>query len=438
MADNKHTSFYQYDAAGERTYKLTGQRQRQVVNGQNYSYATLNTPTLYASAYLVATPKGYTKHYYAESERIASKIGGGGLAMLNALPIEDSYKLFKQKHSKNYTQFKQTLECLEANAEVVSNVLSPLYEFREILSTEPDCYWYHPDHLGSGSWITFTDGDAVQHLHYLPWGESMVDQRVSGFSSLYTFSAKEKDTETGYSYFGARYYSSDLSIWLSVDPMSDKYPSLSAYTYCANNPIKLVDPNGEEWVDANGNPVKDHSKIKIYIFYDSRGDGEGFAEQTKKMVSVYEKQYGKGSVALSNVTTMEEFSQDWGDMASPNIKEVNLNYHGNNQTLYLNTANNQYITATGNNTTNKGTKNVMNVQDLPSPSGNISRAQLNINSCKSASSTQSKLQGSEKLTLARAFSKYFDFGLVRATAGGVSYRSNGFPRPQPHRFLGLL
>ena len=37
---------------------------------------------------------------------------------------------------------------------------------------------------------------------------------------------------------------SDLSIWLSVDPMSDKYPSMSPYTYCANNPVKLVDPNG--------------------------------------------------------------------------------------------------------------------------------------------------------------------------------------------------
>ena len=69
------------------------------------------------------------------------------------------------------------------------------------------------------------------------------------FAARFTFSAKEKDTETGYSYFGSRYYNSDLSIWLSVDPMSDKYPSLSPYTYCANNPIKLVDPNGEEIVD---------------------------------------------------------------------------------------------------------------------------------------------------------------------------------------------
>ena len=62
----------------------------------------------------------------------------------------------------------------------------------------------------------------------------------------YTFSAKERDPETGLSYFGSRYYSSDLSIWLSVDPMASKYPSLSPYTYCADNPVKLVDPNGEE------------------------------------------------------------------------------------------------------------------------------------------------------------------------------------------------
>ena len=67
----------------------------------------------------------------------------------------------------------------------------------------------------------------------------------------HTFSAKERDAETGLSYFGARYYSSDLSIWLSVDPMSDKYPSLSPYVYCANNPVKLVDPNGEETLETD-------------------------------------------------------------------------------------------------------------------------------------------------------------------------------------------
>jgi len=83
-----------------------------------------------------------------------------------------------------------------------------------------------------------------------PFGELFVSQRNSTFDSRYKFSAKELDNETGYSYFGARYYDSNLSIWLSVDPLSDKYPSLSPYAYCANNPVILKDPNGmsiDEW-----------------------------------------------------------------------------------------------------------------------------------------------------------------------------------------------
>ena len=44
----------------------------------------------------------------------------------------------------------------------------------------------------------------------------------------------------------ARHYHPTLSIWLSVDPMADKYPSTSPYTYCANNPVRLVDPDGRD------------------------------------------------------------------------------------------------------------------------------------------------------------------------------------------------
>ncbi len=56
---------------------------------------------------------------------------------------------------------------------------------------------------------------------------------------------KEKDYESGFHYYGARYYWSELLTgWLSVDPMSDKYPSISPYNYCAWNPVKLVDPDG--------------------------------------------------------------------------------------------------------------------------------------------------------------------------------------------------
>ena len=39
-----------------------------------------------------------------------------------------------------------------------------------------------------------------------------------------------------------------MTMWLSVDPMADKYPSISPYAYCAWNPVKLVDPDGREIV----------------------------------------------------------------------------------------------------------------------------------------------------------------------------------------------
>jgi RHS repeat-associated protein len=67
--------------------------------------------------------------------------------------------------------------------------------------------------------------------------------------NCYKFSAKELDNETNYSYFGVRYYDSDLSNWISVDPMSDKYPNLSPYNYCAWNPMILVDPDGNAFGD---------------------------------------------------------------------------------------------------------------------------------------------------------------------------------------------
>ena len=66
---------------------------------------------------------------------------------------------------------------------------------------------------------------------------------VRGYPLIFT--GKERDEETGYGYFGARYMDHELTaMWLSVDPMADKYPSISPYAYCAWNPVRLVDPDG--------------------------------------------------------------------------------------------------------------------------------------------------------------------------------------------------
>ena len=110
-------------------------------------------------------------------------------------------------------------------------------------------------------------------------------------NSTYTFSAKEKDSETGLSYFGARYYSSDLSVWLSVDPMSDKYPSLSPYVYCADNPVRCVDPNGDtisllgdDWETALAHMQKHCPNLEI-----SRGENECLSYSYKQGVKYNQK-----------------------------------------------------------------------------------------------------------------------------------------------------
>ena len=113
------------------------------------------------------------------------------------------------------------------------------------IAQRPQKYYYHYNHQGSVSLVTYQNGTLQQHLQYLPYGGIFVDHRPNSYASTYTFSAKEKDAESGYTYFGARYYSDNIMQWLSVDPKSDKYPSTSPYMYCLGNPIMYLDPQGE-------------------------------------------------------------------------------------------------------------------------------------------------------------------------------------------------
>ena len=90
-------------------------------------------------------------------------------------------------------------------------------------------------------------GKNIQNIPLFNSTQTIEAKRLYYSFEYFTFTGKERDSETGFSYFGARYYDSDiLTGWLSVDPMADKYPSLSPYAYCAWNPVKLVDPDGED------------------------------------------------------------------------------------------------------------------------------------------------------------------------------------------------
>jgi RHS repeat-associated protein len=105
-------------------------------------------------------------------------------------------------------------------------------------------YYKYRLHINNNRLIVCKVGKAEQHIQYAPFGELTVSQLNSTFDSRYKFTAKEHDTETNYTYFGARYYDSDASIWLSVDPMADKAPNWSPYNYCWDNPINTIDRYG--------------------------------------------------------------------------------------------------------------------------------------------------------------------------------------------------
>jgi len=83
----------------------------------------------------------------------------------------------------------------------------------------------------------------------------MIEQHsYSGdYTNSYKFNGKELDEETGFYYYGARYYNPKFSIWLSVDPLVEK--TKEPYSFCYNNPLRFVDPDGrqgEDWVKHNG------------------------------------------------------------------------------------------------------------------------------------------------------------------------------------------
>nr|WP_255491334.1 RHS repeat-associated core domain-containing protein [Dysgonomonas sp. ZJ279] len=77
--------------------------------------------------------------------------------------------------------------------------------------------------------ITNLDGEIVQHIEYVPFGEVFIEERNNKWNTPFLFNAKELDEETGLYYYGARYYDPRTSLWISTDPLQEKYPNISSY-----------------------------------------------------------------------------------------------------------------------------------------------------------------------------------------------------------------
>ena len=276
----KYAGYYGYDANGERVYKLTGSSSMDDVNsGSIKAQAIFDDAVLYPNPYIVVTPKGYTKHYYAGTERLATAIGGGGFLHMQTpiVPltsqhdmdiVKSFYEYYQDEDPFNYQQiiskseptediFGNEKPDLEYQCKPTELVMVDILNPQDILlksisineqnnGPDKEVYFYHGDHLGSANWITDADGKPIQYIHYAPYGELIANKQTIGYDERYKFTGKERDWETGYDYFGARFYDHRKGFWNSVDPLADKYPNVTPYLYCNGNPIMLVDPDGRE------------------------------------------------------------------------------------------------------------------------------------------------------------------------------------------------
>ena len=250
-------AYYNYAADGTRNLKLTSPRMDMQVNAADMENPPLMFPTLYASPLITLTRHGYTKHYFEGDRRICSKIGGGFKAIREVAILYQSTPVAGD-YTKMYLRQREGIRASFSHDFGIDPHIADFADLRQVLieneinrdEAEP-AYFYHSDHLGSAAYLT-RDGHVTQTLNYLPYGEDWVELNFldpidTTRIGIYRFNGKEKDYESGFHYYGARFYWSEvLTGWLSVDPMADKYPNTSPYNYCIWNPIKFIDSDGKE------------------------------------------------------------------------------------------------------------------------------------------------------------------------------------------------
>jgi len=215
---------------------------------------------------------------------------------------------------------------------------------KHVEEKQPATYFYASDHLGSSSVLTTQQGSYHERIEYLPYGETWVEDKAvsDGYTTPYKFTSKELDAETGLYYFGARYYDARVSRWISADPALEKYIpkpndyntehdfywyifndasgklpgmggvfnsiNINVYCYGGLNPVKFVDPDGNDVVGfvLNANlTLGMGSKGQIGIVLDDKNNIWVFA--SANITLGFNLSYFGGSVLVSSASDAKTF-----------------------------------------------------------------------------------------------------------------------------------
>lgn len=225
-----------YDAAGERVVKL-GRGGESITVGQFWS---------------LKGRRAATKHVFAGATRLASKLlpppgwTGAPTATTTDATVTAAGTTDAPPGCDPSNYQPQKCPVLPGGEPSVN------HRFDDT-TVRPETYYYHPDHLGSTSWVTDQNGRVHEHVEYFPYGEVWRDPQSDADGApvkgqRFLFTSKEFDEETGLYLIGARYLDPARARWLSPDPaMPSRLAnpwSLSPFAYSRNNPINLIDPTG--------------------------------------------------------------------------------------------------------------------------------------------------------------------------------------------------
>jgi RHS repeat-associated protein len=151
---------------------------------------------------------------------------------------------------------------------------------RTTVNQESNIFYYHTDHLGSTRLVTDENKNIVSASTYHPFGDPDTEEG----EEPHLFTGKEKDT-TGLYYYGARHYDPRISTFITRDQECGmmKCPgTLNRYSYCGNNPLAHIDPDGcsyfrPEWGQGRDRTWSIGWAYMSYLMWDFKNKCEGLA-----------------------------------------------------------------------------------------------------------------------------------------------------------------
>ena len=136
------------------------------------------------------------------------------------------------------------------------------------------------NHLGSASLELDDLGKVISYEEYYPYGSTSyqaVDQGIKAAAKRYRFTGKERDEETGLNYHSARYYATWLGRWSAADPKG-LVDGPNLYAYSLENPVILLDPSGTDAITLEEVKIEVTRDEFNQIQQDAKDDAERLAQ----------------------------------------------------------------------------------------------------------------------------------------------------------------